>query len=641
MKPKYIPLFFILTGCEGLLALSSLAFLPSEQSADKYWGFSIARLSLMGFTLLIALALLIVGLWLWLYPRLLFKIVERIERLFTSDQLLGDWIVTFAFWGIGGLFGLVFALSPLALDMDVLRALTRRSWGLWLWMAMISIQAGLLLISSYRRRLTQPAFFNRSRVYRLILFYLLVVLTGFHWWVLVWRESIFTGIKGWYWQFHRKPFSLRDIYWVGMSLLLVAGLSLLSLSPVKKSRPIKYFSQPLSSFQRYGILLLIFLGYAGQVSFGYISGRGFESLRLKYTDSSYKHYALQASDRPPILYALTHYEEKYGNAFSLKTKPPGAMLVYLVFQHIAAMFHPQPTFEGRFVQLTTIAAYIFPFLAMLVLIPLFYLSRWAKLKMAYEPLFLFIVCPNVILITLLLDQFWYPLLFLCGVILTLWASRRFSIPLAVLTGIYVYTAAYFSFSLLPLILMSVSLMGLEIYRTHERFVWRDLLQLWGGFLLGLIIAYISFKVFLNYDFFIRYPNALAQHREHKHFVVTTFELVKSIFINNVEFSLWTGLPVTLLAFVQLAQSVRHAIRHRLERKDVLAIAFLLTYIALNVFGQTRSEVGRLWLFNVPMIALLAALTIERLDRRQPRWLAFVIALQWVTVFLTYHFQDFY
>ncbi|MGB9673381.1 MAG: hypothetical protein ACPL3P_04525 [Anaerolineales bacterium] len=43
---------------------------------------------------------------------------------------------------------------------------------------------------------------------------------------------------------------------------------------------------PIRFLQRYGFLLLIVLGYIGQVSFGYISGRGFESLRLKYADSS-------------------------------------------------------------------------------------------------------------------------------------------------------------------------------------------------------------------------------------------------------------------------------------------------------------------------------------------------------------------
>lgn len=641
MKPRLVQLLLIISACEGLLAFASLAILPSEQTVGKLWGFSTGRLAVMALTLIAVLSFLMVGLWAFIRPRSWRCTLEWLDQRLAQDRRLGDCVVTLFFWGIAALAGLLFALSPLAVDMDVLRALSRRIGGLWLWLAVILLQTGWLLTYAYWGRLTRPGFFIRPRISRLLLLYLLILATGFHAWVFIWRESIFTGIKGWYWQFHVKPFNLRDLYWLGMTLLLAVGFSILFYPPLRWRLAGQVFAPSLRPLRPSGLIILILLGYLAQVSFGFVSGRGYESMRLKYADSSYKHYALHASDRPPILFALRNYEEKYGHAFSLKTKPPGALLVYLAVQRAAALFQPQPTFEGRFVQLTTVAAYFFPLLAMLTLIPLFYLSRWTKASMAYEPLFLYIVCPNVNLITLLLDQFWYPLLFLCGVLLTVWVCRRLSFPLAVVTGIYVYAAVYFSFSLLPLSLMVVSLMGLESYRTQGRFVWRDLLKLWGGFLLGLMIAYISFKVILNYDFFIRYPNALAQHREHKHFVITAFELAKSIFINNVEFSLWTGLPVTLLAFLQVVQSVRHAIHRRLERVDVLALAFLLTYIALNVLGQTRSEVGRLWLFTVPLVALLAASTLKRLDRFPPRWLALAAVLQWVTVFLTYHFQDFY
>lgn len=75
--------------------------------------------------------------------------------------------------------------------------------------------------------------------------------------------------------------------------------------------------------------------------------------------------------------------------------------------------------------------------------------------------------------------------------------------------------------------------------------------------------------------------------------------------------------------------------------DLMLLGFLVTFVALNFFSQTRSEVGRLWLFLVPVLAVIAAPQAVSLNRKPIRSLWFILVLQLFTVWITYHFQDFY
>jgi len=52
-------------------------------------------------------------------------------------------------------------------------------------------------------------------------------------------------------------------------------------------------------------------------------------------------------------------------------------------------------------------------------------------------------------------------------------------------------------------------------------------------------------------------------------------------------------------------------------------------------------VGRLWLFLVPTITLFAAPQAVSLHHKPIRSLWLILFLQLVTVWITYHFQDFY
>jgi hypothetical protein len=83
------------------------------------------------------------------------------------------------------------------------------------------------------------------------------------------------------------------------------------------------------------------------------------------------------------------------------------------------------------------------------------------------------------------------------------------------------------------------------------------------------------------------------------------------------------------------------VRGRSKDLDVLALGFIATYVGLNVFGQTRGEVGRLWLFMVPVLVLLACDEVKNLFGRRPMTTYLLLGAELITTFLIFKFSDFF
>jgi len=75
---------------------------------------------------------------------------------------------------------------------------------------------------------------------------------------------------------------------------------------------------------------------------------------------------------------------------------------------------------------------------------------------------------------------------------------------------------------------------------------------------------------------------------------------------------------------------------------MLSIALLVVFVLLYLFGKTIAEVARLWIFLMPPICIAAAHQLTRVwaDRRYQA-LSVVLMLQFVTVYFTKRFQDFW
>lgn len=112
-------------------------------------------------------------------------------------------------------------------------------------------------------------------------------------------------------------------------------------------------------------------------------------------------------------------------------------------------------------------------------------------------------------------------------------------------------------------------------------------------------------------------------------------------VDILEFMLWSGWTLSLLALVGSARSCCRVRRHPGTCVTVGA-AFTALILSLAFFGRTVGETGRLWIFLAPLVALLAARQLNLLAR-QRIWLGSgaVTLLQVLVVFALKMWQDFY
>lgn len=113
----------------------------------------------------------------------------------------------------------------------------------------------------------------------------------------------------------------------------------------------------------------------------------------------------------------------------------------------------------------------------------------------------------------------------------------------------------------------------------------------------------------------------------------------NLLLNNLEFAVWCGFPLLILFFSKSIRALYSIIKNKYTKLDIFSLAFLLTYILLNIIGQTRSEVGRLWIFLLPVIVLFSSEELYTLIRNKKLGITLFIILQLITIFLTYQFQD--
>ncbi len=96
---------------------------------------------------------------------------------------------------------------------------------------------------------------------------------------------------------------------------------------------------------------------------------------------------------------------------------------------------------------------------------------------------------------------------------------------------------------------------------------------------------------------------LAQHYE----LVTTIRRYDWWIIwNLVDLALFAGWPLTLGFLAGLFLALRFWRKKALQAVDILALSLLLLVVILNISGSARGEVGRIWLFFMPLMAYPAA-----------------------------------
>ncbi|MCJ7624694.1 MAG: hypothetical protein MUO76_14425 [Anaerolineaceae bacterium] len=625
MKRISYKIFLLLTTLEGIFPVFLLLRDPSMDRNASYFGYSTMRLTQGAGIILLILFLAGITIAYSFNKDLQDQVTDRIEQwLANGDRLLISQIVLLIFF-LSGVFAVWLILRESTIDLNLLEVVFDRLGGVLIWWLLIMFQAVVLLAVNFWHFFSRKASYKFPVIFKTIVILFLLDLSIYHWMILIFQIQSLVSIPYWTWYFHEKE----------ANVLIFLLLILISFFVVK---------QVLKKQQSHksSLVLLILLGYVIQVGFGFIEGMGFESLREKSISAGHVKYLEYAVDNPLLSDALFNYEQAFGWDIFLGTKPPGIMIFYILDQKLSNSINPVNGYQARFDRLSRFNAYLFPLLTFLGLIALFLVSKSLMTEDdAIFPCIMFLFLPNIILMPLELDQVLFPTLFMLGVFMTWKTIQTQSLKWAFFTGIMIYLAIFFTFALLPLLPLSFLWIGLEHLRTHSFRKLDKVVKIILMVSAGIILIFFLFQFILNYDLLLRYNNAMGIHRMLMNFEPGFDQILEAFRLNNLEIASWIGFPIALLFILRVGNTVIAFIRKNASYLDGLTAAFVITYLLLNFIGQTRGEVGRLWLFMTPLFSLFAAAEIVRLFKNKNMMTMYVLSLQFITIFITFKFQDYW
>jgi len=644
-----------LISAEGLLAVMLTLVQPSESGSAFLFSLSKPRLILLVFILLLALGCSWFTVEMYRNQRIYCRVKDWVDDKLihrfwlvpvASTLVLWSVLIFYSYWIILSVNPADYSSYPSwALEnFQTLYSFAIRLLPLAGWLGLMSVEAAVFLCIHYSRQLLSLSFWHPTLLVDGLIVNIVIIAISFQWITLIFQLRFFANIPGWYWVISNKPFSARDLLFGGLLLGILIGAGWVLRYSRKSWLP---------------LIVIYLLGLAIQISFGFIEGKGINSLQEKFFFSQHRAYAVSASQiNRSIINLVRNYDEIYGQKKFQSTKPPGVMIVYLGIEKLTQLIHPLPTAETRFNQLALVITWVFPFISLLIVFLLYPFARNLLMghpsgQVAYLAPLYYITAPNVVLIVLFLDQVIYPLVFLSISFWIVYIMYKRSLILAFVTGILLYLAAFFSFTMLLLYPFLCFFLLLDILAHRDRQNVMRHIALFGLIGLGTVFSFFIFRWALNYDFCQHYQKMVTINHNFDFYLrvrllppngseslsVRLKQILDALFLNNIEFAVSVGLPVFSLFLIHAIRLIFRFVQCKTGPADGIQLSFFFSFCSLNLAGTARGEVARLWLFWVPMVVIFAALESARIMRRRP-WIALMIlAAQMITVFLIYHFQD--
>jgi hypothetical protein len=413
-----------------------------------------------------------------------------------------------------------------------------------------------------------------------------------------------------------------------------------------------------------------------QYSIGMMEGRGLASLADRFFLSYHRVYmeeACNASISP--LTAISQYEVLYPSMF-LKTKPPGVLWLSFLVNQIAntPLFSNTLDYLTKYIFLSELiprmtsvecqrsivfVTLLFPLLS---IGPIWGLFIFFKIlingknysEKAVISSSLFILTPNIVMLSLFMDQALYPTLFLflnCFIFFSL--QKKFIIA-CFLTGVAIYGALFLSFSMLPALAVPIIYFICVIWQENKKeMLWKNFKLTILPMSIGIFTSLLLFKLFLNYDIITRYQQMMDTRIEgdfytrlgiSSHDSPTLIDKVHQTWnaavLNNIELAIAIGIPIFILFVVFGIRSCVQIINRDLDQNAPIFSSIFLSYLGLNIIRVVLGEVGRLWIFWVPVFLLLVVEGLFPLINRNKWILIGIICIQSITLFLTYQYQDY-
>jgi len=613
------------SGLEGIAAGLRVFQLPSMEKNAALFGYSAARLLAGGSVILLSVILLIIFVLLFSNRATCEKWLQWLAakqipstRAFLNQSLL---LLSVSLSAISGLV-LLFYTTVDPVFPRLLVYLERMDLAA-VWLALLPLHYWGILAHAYTMMDARISL-KEAGLYRYLLMLAMLVFSATQWMTLISRSQWVTWTGCWW-----RDYSLKKLT-PGAFLfpaLLAAGMLLISW--LIRTRP------PLLRV----FTLLFLMGASLQAGYGYAQEGGFEQFRYQYSTSSFREEMEVICDYPgTAVQAIRDYEPVFGDSFWFETKPPGLAAVYLAEKSLLAVFRPeiQTDPDTCYQAMTGLLAYGAPWFTFIVLIPVFLLAkRLIEEENVPAAGILYIVLPNVLVMVMMRDQYLFPLLSALVSLAVYTMLQVRSTLTGLLAGGSLYVAVFTSFSLLPMIGFVSIWIGLMFIGEKGWLRLSRWLPMLSGFVLGFGTCWVGMQGLLGYDFLHRYQAAFWSHRVIKSYEFSATHLLLYAFQNVLEFGLWTGIPVSLLIISGTLKGAAGLIKGKVTGFNTFAAAFLLMYFALQIVGQTRGEVGRLWIFLLPAGMILAAPEALRLTARPQRGLLLVSALQLITADLMF------
>jgi hypothetical protein len=444
--------------------------------------------------------------------------------------------------------------------------------------------------------------------------------------VLFFQAPVFQSLPYWFWSLHSTPTQSGWLWLAGLSLSLGVW--------------VVYGGLPIC----WKLILLVAIGVTVQFSLAYSKGEGLDGIRDRMVHTGHAEFADVAARTTSSLEVLRHYEQLAGSgqigAYA-PSKPPGTLLTYIAFERLTQVFSDTTgTPVERANRLRDFASYAWPILSYLA-IPLIYLlgQRAFGEREALMAGLLYATVPAVNLITLHTDQAVYPLAALLFAWLYVASLSGSGLRYAIWSGVALYAAIFLSFGMLGMVVWALALTWFANMFMADRF--RTLAWAGMGFAVTALLVWLAF----DYEPVQRYLNATAYHQNWKGWDGRLTTTAKAALTNVVEYATWLGLPLTTVFLYSVAWAISQGRGEKPAWTRALTLALILTIVILAVFGKTKAETARLWLFLTPFIALSVAHGLGQLAQYSKRLsallLTFLVATQFLTNVAILRYQDFF
>lgn len=216
--------------------------------------------------------------------------------------------------------------------------------------------------------------------------------------------------------------------------------------------------------------------------------------------------------------------------------------------------------------------------------------------------------------------------------------------MALLSGVAYYVAVFFSFGLIIIGAFYLVPLFLLVAKDLSKNLRISILLLITA-VAGAIASDIFARLLIQYNIYSRYIHAMEHHLGWKGWENTLQNFVSANTTNIIEYSVWIGMPVSLILIFALRRSIiKVFIDHKADNHSIFGSVLAGVIFLLFLVGKTKAETARLWLFLLPVVCITSADHLGQMipnPRLRRSMVFFVLLLELGTTYFILRYQDFF